>query len=66
VNATGEFSEAALSARLGPHLYAACVQAALDAPTPSPEVVERIRLIFAPGVRRLLEQQPPTPRARAA
>jgi hypothetical protein len=57
VTSSGEFSPEALEARLGPDLYAACVQAAQAAPPPTPAVVERVRLIFAPGLRALRGRQ---------
>lgn len=57
------FSPSALESRLGPDLYAACVRAALDAPAPSPDVIERVRLLFAPGLRALSS---PKQHARAA
>lgn len=64
---SGEFSREALRARLGDAAFEAAERAALEAPTPSPEVVERIRLIFAPHVKRLLaEHSAARQHARAA
>lgn len=65
-----DVSPEALAAVLGAESYAACVQAALDAPPPSPAVVERVRLLFAPGLREIAEERrakaAPKKRARAA
>jgi len=56
-----DVSPEALRKVLGAEAYAMCVQAALDAPPPSPAIVERIRLWAAPALREFAEQQ----RARA-
>jgi hypothetical protein len=58
----GEFSREALSARLGADAFALAEQAADQAPAPTPGQVERLRLIFAPHVKRLTAK----PVARAA
>jgi len=42
-----------LEETLGTESYAACVQAALDAPPPSPAVVERVRQWAAPAVAQI-------------
>lgn len=57
-----DVSPEALAAVLGAESYAVCVQAALDAPPPSPAIVERIRLWAAPALREIAQEQ----RAKAA
>jgi hypothetical protein len=57
MSAVEDVSPEALAAVLGAASYAVCVQAALDAPPPSPAVVERVRLLFAPGLREIAEEQ---------
>jgi hypothetical protein len=52
-----EFSPEALSARLGPEVYAFAVQAAMDAPAPSAAKVEAVRRILAPAVALVMEEQ---------
>jgi hypothetical protein len=57
VSATEDVSPEALAAVLGAESYALCVQAALDAPPPAPAVIERVRLLFAPGLREIAEER---------
>ena len=65
---TGDCSPEALRAVLGPDAYAACVQAALDAPEPSEAIKERVRQLFGPAAhqRNQAERQPVHAAARAA
>lgn len=57
MSAAEDVSPEALAAVLGADAYALCVQAALDAPPPSPAVVDRVRLLFAPGLREIAEER---------
>lgn len=57
MSAGDDVSPEALIRVLGSEAYAQCVQAALDAPPPSPAVVERVRLWAAPGLREIAEEQ---------
>lgn len=65
---TCDASPEALRAILGDAAYAACVQAALDAPEPSEEIKERVRQLFGPAAQRRnqAERQPVHAAARAA
>lgn len=50
---SGDYSREALRARLGDAAFEDAAQQAAQAPEASPELVERLRRIFAPTVRRL-------------
>lgn len=62
----GEFSREALRARLGDAAFEQSVRLAAEAPPPSPEVVERISMIFAPHLKRIAERESAKPAAKAA
>lgn len=59
VATVNEFSPEALTARLGPDLYALALEAAAQAPAPSPLKVEQVRRILAPAVARTVARGHP-------
>jgi hypothetical protein len=61
-----EFSREALRARIGNKAFEKAERLAAEAPPPSPRVIEAIRLIFAPHVKRLAELEAQAPRAERA
>lgn len=66
---TPDCSPEALCAVLGADAYAACVQAALDAPPPSEPIKQRVRELFGPAIQHLARADQPGPAfvgARAA
>lgn len=63
---TADCSPDGLRAVLGDAAYAACVQAALDAPEPSEAIKERVRQLFGPGMRQLSEADRRSPALIAA
>lgn len=65
---SGEFSREALRKRVGAHVFEYATRAAAQAPAPSPELVERLRLVFAPALQRIESRRRPAkrPASRAA
>jgi hypothetical protein len=63
---SGEFSREALEGRLGPVLFAYAEEQGRSAPDPTPELVERLRRIFAPTVARLAAERATARREPAA
>jgi hypothetical protein len=52
-----DFSEEYFTSVLGPEVVADIRRSVDEAPDPSPELIERLRQIFAPAARRLLAEQ---------
>lgn len=61
-----EFSREALRARLGDEVLELAERLADEAPDPTPEQVEAIRLIFAPHIKRMAADRRAERPARAA
>lgn len=53
-----DFSPEALATRLGADVYAFAVEAALDAPAPTPAKVEAVRRILARSVADVARESP--------